>query len=427
MQADVSELVPADYPCDLLIASPPCPTFSAAGNGGGRHLTDVIVRCMNELAAGNDTRSQRRAEAYLILEPIYIEADQDKARAKNREPDRGKAAARALRDSVMSMLVCEPLRWAMALKPERIACEQVPEVLPLWSHMAQILGALGYSTWTGVLEAERYGVPQTRERAMLLASRVGVAHPPTPTHQRYDPKEPRWDGPRLTFEGEILPWVSMAEALGRREGPSPSPSPTVTGGGTAQGGVEVFASKASRERAAQALDKPAPTITTTRRSEDGLLLGRKLPPGEGREVGGWHWRNGNQPNAAIRAIDESAPTIHFGHALNSGIEWTRTPDEPWTANRPATTIAGDARVFPSGGHIANDGRNNDNMVGRSEGGIRVTAQEAAILQSFPADYPWQGNATKTHEQIGNAVPPLLAYAVLRSLVGDQTIERERAA
>jgi len=42
---------------------------------------------------------------------------------------------------------------------------------------------------------------------------------------------------------------------------------------------------------------------------------------------------------------------------------------------------------------------------------RLTVEEAAVIQSFPRDTPWQGKQSAKFRQIGNAVPPLLAYAV----------------
>lgn len=42
-------------------------------------------------------------------------------------------------------------------------------------------------------------------------------------------------------------------------------------------------------------------------------------------------------------------------------------------------------------------------------------RDGAILQTFPADYPWQGVETMQAKQIGNAVPPMLARAVLSAV------------
>lgn len=89
----------------------------------------------------------------------------------------------------------------------------------------------------------------------------------------------------------------------------------------------------------------------------------------------------------------------------------------WTHERPATSVNGDPR-------IAQLGRHDPNVSGSQYGSatVRVTPEEAAILQSFPADYPWQGNSDKPntkgarYQMIGNAVPPLLAEAILRSII-----------
>lgn len=46
---------------------------------------------------------------------------------------------------------------------------------------------------------------------------------------------------------------------------------------------------------------------------------------------------------------------------------------------------------------------------------RLSVQEAAAIQSFPTDLAWQGSQSAQFRQIGNAVPPILAYHVAKEL------------
>lgn len=105
-----------------------------------------------------------------------------------------------------------------------------------------------------------------------------------------------------------------------------------------------------------------------------------------------------------RTLDQPAPTIAFGNA-SSG----------WAWERPSTTIVGSFRpdIVAAPGYR----KPGDPPRQNTPGSVQVTLEQAATLQSFPDGYPWQGSKGKRFQQVGNAVPPLLAQAILGALVG----------
>jgi len=139
----------------------------------------------------------------------------------------------------------------------------VPAVLPIWEKCAEVLRSIGYTVATGNLASEQYGVPQTRKRAILVArapwmtAAMGPAELPEPTHSRYHPRTP------TKLDDGVLPWVSMAEALGW--GLTARTSPTVTGGGTETGGAEPIAKLVDRwtTRPDWCYRRPATTVVAT--------------------------------------------------------------------------------------------------------------------------------------------------------------------
>lgn len=397
----IQDDVRAHGPADLgdhagLIGSPPCTAFSTAGKGKGRQALQQILNAIPRVAWG---------------QPHDLDIDDPTAD-----------------------LVLEPLRWAVEShvlgRPyEWIALEQVPPVMPIWRAMADVLrDEFGYSVWCGNLQAEAYGVPQTRKRAILIAKLHGEARMPTPTHSRYYPRSPE------KLDAGVRKWVSMAEALGWTDG------------------VEIVSNYGSggdaSNRGVRNGDEPAATVTpkidrnivyrsSTMPNSAQRSLAQAAPTiafGHDAASAGWALRSDNRPNSAVRMVGAPAPTIlgngergaharwEFAGAGQTAVDTAGqvrgAPDQPahtitgkgtaaWCAERPSTTVNADPR-------LAQPGRDDPAVPGSQYGPetVRVTVQEAGILQSFPADYPWQGTKTAQYVQVGNAIPVKLAEAVL---------------
>jgi site-specific DNA-cytosine methylase len=201
------------------------------------------------------------------------------------------------------------------------------------------------------------GVPQIRKRAILLASLDRQVQPPEPTHSK--------TGHAEMFGPARLPWVTMADALGwgfdglLRTGTNSA----VTGH-----------SPEDYRPYERDIDRPAPVV-------DGAAGGRwtlhtQTKTGTGADLHDYE-----------RDVDRPAPVVRG----NSGGRWLVSPGRSYTSSRHTTS------TYEEG-----------------SGAIPVTIAELGVLQGFPADHPWQ--PPRRSAQVGNAIPPPLAEACLRSLV-----------
>lgn len=216
----------AELQFDTLIASPPCQLWSMAGKGAAREHKGVMIQTVAN-------------EDHLDI-----------------------AAARALGahlgdENYAHVLV--PLAYIDRYQPVYVALEQVPTVQPVWDAYKIALERRGYSVATGILNAEQHGVPQTRRRAILIAShtlaRVAL---PTPTHSRYHSHTP------AKLDAGVQKWVSMADAL--NFGMTERPAVTLGNAAGRGGGVGGSGAKAAIEREIEAghywpKSRPAPTVT----------------------------------------------------------------------------------------------------------------------------------------------------------------------
>lgn len=273
-------------------ASPPCQTFSTAGRGAGRGQMERLVQIIDREdwdAVGElDSRTRH---------------------------------------------VVDASRTALELHPQWVGMEQVPGALPIFLAVVRRLRFHGYSAWAGILNAADFGVPQTRRRCILMASRIHVASPPAPTHAEV----PGLFGlPRWVSAQSVLSLPFTWAAIDRRTNsrgpggtqvdtalvPVSRPAPTLTGMAGGQWIIRSGSTIAGGPLAERSAQRPAFTVTsradlwTLREGESGTE-GKLTPAGcLALQSFGFDYPVQGNKGERFRQIGDAVPPLLAAHVVS---------------------------------------------------------------------------------------------------------------
>ena len=268
-----------------------------------------------------------------------------------------------------NLLVKSFLDYCEVLKPKMVLMENVAEMKSGFEEVysQEIISRLedqGYTITSAVLNSADYGVPQRRRRAFFLANRLGVTFKiPTSTHSKLEPTNKNVNS--------LFPFpshVTVKDAI--------SDLPSVEHGN----GVELteYVSAPKTEYQKQMRNNLSHVKNHIARKLAPKQYERlaSIGPGQGNNDLPEHLKTKGGYSGAYGRLtwDMIAPTI---------TRWVFHP--------------GSGRW----GHPVD---------------IRtLTIREIARIQSFPANFEFIGSYTDQSGQLGNAVPPQLAFSIISSM------------
>jgi DNA (cytosine-5)-methyltransferase 1 len=277
------------------------------------------------------------------------------------------------------------VRFIDEFEPQTLVFENVPGMLSLanghiFDRVQRELKKHGYHLSTGILFAAHYGVPQERWRLIIIGSRrIPPPQLPEPTHFATGRANFR-GGRTLTFRlvplerQTLLPAVNVEDAL--------SDLPRLEMG---QGGeVLHYDRKATSEYAKRLRGGCEETYnhyaaSLSRQNRERL---RHIKPG-----GSWRDIPHNLLPLGMKRARKSDHTKRYGRLRAEGL---------------AGTIM--TKCDPHWGPVFLPDQDR-----------ALTVREAARLQSFPDSYRFLGPRVSQYEQVGNAVPVLLAKAIAEAI------------
>lgn len=310
-------------------------------------------------------------------------------------------------------LVLRFLEVAAAFNPKVIVIENVPQFLSHYhdgkrggiaQQVEEILGELGYDSTCGILNAADYGVPQLRQRAVIIASRLGKITLPMPTHTERE----------MLHGSGCQPWVTVEEAIGDLP-PNPPMQDTLAGANDRYCCQPMYAYQ-RQMRTSKAFPFNHITRTYQKRIIDVI---RQMKPGETWDDACERMQKkfaaaiaktasaGETESSARKRLVAEGKILSVFYKRYYWSAYTRL-----AMDRPALTITANANFLGSG-------RFTHPSADRG-----ITMREAARLQSFDDNFFFITSSIKGREtenigigldMIGEAVPPLLAKAIAETV------------
>lgn len=271
-------------------------------------------------------------------------------------------------------------RFLEEFQPKAFLFENVPGLLSLgdgkvFRQIIKIFTALGYQVSAKILFAAHYGVPQERWRLILLGSRFGEITHPEPTHYAVGRANFR-GGSTMTFQlskedqERLLPAVTVRQAIGDL--------PRLAMGEGAE--VVQYSTEPHSEYAKLMRNPMGITFNhyAAKLSKQNVARMKYVKPG-----GSWRDIPFDLLPKGMQRARRSDHTKRYGRLH---------PD------RLAGTVL--TKCDPHWGAVFLPDQDR-----------ALTVREAARIQSFPDTYKFLGSRVSQYEQVGNAVPVLMARAI----------------
>ncbi len=301
-----------------------------------------------------------------------------------------KEMLRVIRDKQPKFFVAENVKGILSMKKGKVI-----------EMIKNDFRKLGYKVDARLLNAAEYGVPQARERVVIIGNRIGVDNPyPKATHwvdsKKYDSKK-----------GLKAP-VTVEQTIGFLSDVKLSDKPI-----TLEDGTIIY----NHMAATNVYDK---------------FWGRKYKVDQAKICDYLRmWRD--KAGYTTKKVDE-----HFGYKYTAG-HWFRKDNHSGSIPKPSdwwelkkilgfdskydkkvTTMVEKEIKFEQSLRITNWDRPSDTITATSpeihvNKERRLSARECAMLQTFPMDYEFVGSLNVIYRQIGNAVPVKLAEQIAKGI------------